>query len=126
MEAVKPLGKMPKTDLLAIVAAEGVQIEEGATIAVLIEAILAHRAQAAETTQEAPTAPRPRDAAGRELDEYGLPLSGPARAALLAELGRPDPRAEPEGWTIGELLLAISADPATILASAPADANSQG
>lgn len=51
-----------------------------------------------ETTQEKPTQPRPVDAAGRELDAFGLPLSGPARRRALEELGRPDPNDEPEAW----------------------------
>jgi hypothetical protein len=46
--------------------------------------------EAPEVTQNEPTKPRPRDAAGRELDEHGLPLSGPARIRALD--GRPDPR----------------------------------
>jgi hypothetical protein len=44
---------------------------------------------AVEVTQEEPTRPRPVDANGRQLDRFGLPLSGPARAAALA--GKPDP-----------------------------------
>jgi hypothetical protein len=36
-------------------------------------------------TQDAPTAPRVRDAFGFELDADGLPLSGPERARRLAE-----------------------------------------
>lgn len=49
-------------------------------------------------TQAEPTRPRPIDDAGRELDEFGLPLSGPARAAKLARLKKPDPRDNPEAW----------------------------
>lgn len=45
-----------------------------------------------------PTQPRPRDENGRELDEYGLPLSGPARVKALAALERPDPHVEPDTW----------------------------
>ncbi|MCH4893380.1 hypothetical protein GO308_09690 [Sphingomonas sp. SFZ2018-12] len=44
------------------------------------------------------TKPRPRDAQGRELDEYGLPLIGPARQRALAELGKPDPNTDPKAW----------------------------
>ena len=56
-----------------------------------------------ETTQAKPTQPRPVDpGTGRQLDEYGLPLSGPARVARLAELGKPDPREDPEAWRAGE------------------------
>lgn len=43
-----------------------------------------------KTTQGEPTAPRPVDQNGRTLDEYGLPLNGPARLAALD--GKPDPR----------------------------------
>lgn len=43
-------------------------------------------------TQAEPTAPRPRDPeTGLELDEYGLPTSGPARRQWLAEAGIDDP-----------------------------------
>lgn len=52
----------------------------------------------AKSTQDKPTNPRPRDAAGRELDQWGLPFSGPARVRRLAELGKPDPNVEPEAW----------------------------
>ena len=44
-------------------------------------------------TQDEPT--RPRDVCpetGRQIDEFGLPISGPARARKLAEIGKPDPR----------------------------------
>ena len=44
------------------------------------------------------TKSRPRDAQGRELDEYGLPLIGPARQRALAELGKPDPNTDPKAW----------------------------
>ncbi len=48
---------------------------------------------------EGATAPRPQDASGRPLDAWGLPLNGPARARVLAELGRRDPVAHPEDWS---------------------------
>ncbi|MGE4321769.1 MAG: hypothetical protein AB7E60_01915 [Sphingobium sp.] len=48
--------------------------------------------------QAAPTSPRPRDAAGNELDQWGLPIAGPLRAARLAGLAKPDPNVEPEAW----------------------------
>ena len=48
-------------------------------------------------TQEEATRERPTDAFGREVDEWGLPFSGPARLRALA--GRTDPRADPAGWT---------------------------
>ena len=38
-----------------------------------------------DTIQDQPTAQRPRDAAGFELDDQGLPLCGPERARRLAE-----------------------------------------
>lgn len=44
------------------------------------------------------TKPRPVDENGRPLDAWGLPLSGPARAAKLAELGKGDPHTNPEDW----------------------------
>lgn len=45
-----------------------------------------------ETTQAEPTAPRPIDAdTGLELDEHGLPTSGPARRRWLADAGIEDP-----------------------------------
>lgn len=42
-----------------------------------------------KVTQDKPTQPRPTDQTGRQLDRFGLPLSGPARIAALA--GKPDP-----------------------------------
>lgn len=45
------------------------------------------------------TKSRPRDAQGRELDEYGLPLIGPARQRALAEMAMPDPNTHPEAWS---------------------------
>ena len=44
------------------------------------------------------TQPRPVDAAGRELDQWGLPLNGPARARALAEAGKPDPDMQSDAW----------------------------
>lgn len=49
----------------------------------------------------APTQPRPTDGQGHDLDEWGLPLSGPARRRRLAELGKPDPNIDPTGWAAG-------------------------
>lgn len=46
-------------------------------------------AAAPKTTQDDPTQPRPVDDTGRTLDQWGLPLSGPARLAALK--GKPDP-----------------------------------
>lgn len=56
-------------------------------------------ARSADTkvTQEEPTAPRPVDPNGRTLDRWGLPISGPARAAALD--GKTDPNVDPAGWT---------------------------
>jgi hypothetical protein len=51
-----------------------------------------------ETTQEAATAPVRRNEAGFEIDEWDLPVSGPARANRLEELGLPDPRDNPKAW----------------------------
>lgn len=51
-----------------------------------------------DTTQDQPTQPPARDAQGFELDEWGLPVTGPARIAALERLGRPDPIIDPEGW----------------------------
>ncbi len=51
------------------------------------------------TTQDEPTRPIPVDKYGRQLDEFGLPLSGPFRAAELYRLGKPDPRDNPEAWS---------------------------
>lgn len=49
-----------------------------------------------ETTQAEPTAPRARDPeTGLELDEHGLPLSGPARRRWLAEANIEDPALKP-------------------------------
>ncbi|WP_336973419.1 hypothetical protein [Sphingobium aromaticiconvertens] len=52
----------------------------------------------AKTTQEKPTAPRSVDGAGRQVDQWDLPYSGPARVRALEELGKPDPNIEPEAW----------------------------
>lgn len=49
-------------------------------------------------TQEAPTAPQARDAFGRLLDQWGLPVNGPCRVVALAELGLPDPNDDPDAW----------------------------
>lgn len=46
-------------------------------------------------TQEKPTKPVAVDDNGRALDEFGLPLGGPARIAALAKAGKPDPREDP-------------------------------
>jgi hypothetical protein len=51
-----------------------------------------------ETTQDAPSAAPPRDANGFELDDWGLPVSGPIRAVRLAEMAMPDPLDDPKAW----------------------------
>lgn len=51
-----------------------------------------------KVTQAEPTKPRPHDPQGRELDGFGLPVSGPARLRRLAEMGRSDPNGDPDGW----------------------------
>lgn len=57
------------------------------------------RKQVDQKREQAPaTAPRPVDAQGRELDQWGLPLSGPARARALAEIGKPDPNEDRSAW----------------------------
>ncbi len=45
---------------------------------------------------EPPTLPRPRSASGHVLDDDGLPLSGPARARLLAERAAESAQAAPD------------------------------
>ena len=57
------------------------------------------RSKAQAVVQGIPTQPRPRDAQGLELDQWGLPLCGPARQAALRSLGKPDPELEPDAWT---------------------------
>lgn len=49
-------------------------------------------AAAPKTTQADPTQPRPVDATGRTIDQWGLPVSGPARLKALG--GKPDPALE--------------------------------
>jgi hypothetical protein len=49
-------------------------------------------------TQEAPTKAAPRDERGFELDDWGLPVSGPIRAIKLEEIGKPDPNVDPAAW----------------------------
>lgn len=46
-------------------------------------------AAAPKTTQADPTQPRPVDVTGRMLDQWDLPVSGPARLKALG--GKPDP-----------------------------------
>jgi hypothetical protein len=59
------------------------------------------------------TQPRPTDAAGRELDGFGLPVNGPARVRALA--GRPDPNVDPAAW---DALGAAAVKPAAVTSAA--------
>lgn len=54
----------------------------------------------AKADSNPPTAPRTTDANGFELDQFGLPLCGPARIAALEILGKPDPNISPESWKV--------------------------
>lgn len=45
-----------------------------------------------------PTRNPVRNAYGLELDRFGLPVNGPARAAVLAQMDVPDPALEPGEW----------------------------
>lgn len=72
------------------------------------ETKFAQKNDAPETTQDAPTAPRVRDANGFELDVWGLPLVGPERAKRLAALGKADPHDDPEAWADGANLSATT------------------
>ncbi len=47
------------------------------------------RTGTSDSAGDGATLPRPRNAAGLELDAHGLPINGPARIAALA--GKPDP-----------------------------------
>lgn len=58
----------------------------------------AKKARPAAVVDEAATKPRPRDKAGRVLDQWGLPLNGPARIRALDALGKRDPHSNPEDW----------------------------
>ncbi len=53
-------------------------------------------------SQAEPTRPRPTDSAGRELDGFALPLSGPARKRALEQLNKPDPNDDPKAWATEE------------------------
>ncbi|HEX8224471.1 MAG TPA: hypothetical protein VF605_11705 [Allosphingosinicella sp.] len=98
--STKPLSKQTKPELLETAAGLEIEVPADATnpaIIALIEAALEARKQ---TTQEEPTRPRPVDqATGRQLDAFGLPLSGPARIRALTERGKKDPLTHPEDWT---------------------------
>jgi len=63
---------------------------------------------APETTQEEPTAERPRDEFGFELDHWGLPLAGPERARRLELLGKSDPDEDPQGWADADAASVVS------------------
>lgn len=70
--------------------------------------------KAVQGVQGDATQPRPTDAAGRELDAFGLPLNGPARVGMLLELGLPDPNVDPAAW-------AAAVKPADAVGSASAE-----
>jgi hypothetical protein len=57
-------------------------------------------AGALEVTQDAPTAPPNRDASGRLLDAWNVPVNGPDRVAYLADMDMPDPHDDPDAWLI--------------------------
>ena len=67
------------------------------------------------TEQAEPTRATTRDENGFELDQWSLPVAGPARAGVLAALGKPDPALDPEGWSAADTKAAAKADtiPAT-------------
>jgi hypothetical protein len=44
------------------------------------------------------TQPPQRDAFGRLLDQWGVPVNGPCRVAALAAAGLPDPNDDPDAW----------------------------
>jgi hypothetical protein len=87
-----------KADLLAMAGELQIVVPEGATNATIGEMILAEIERRGTTTQELPTRPIPTDEAGRQIDQWGLPLSGPFRAAELEKLKKRDPRDHPEDW----------------------------
>lgn len=70
---------------------------------------------APKAVQALPTQPRPVDAQGYVLDEWGLPLNGPARLRWLEKLRRPDPRDEPEAWSIADSAGTPPADDADVI-----------
>lgn len=74
--------------------------------------------KAVQEVQGEATQPRPTDAAGRELDGFGLPLNGPARVGMLLELGLPDPNVDPAAW---DALGAAAVKPADATGSASAE-----
>ena len=49
-------------------------------------------------TQAEPTQEQKRDSDGFVLDEWDLPLSGPRRMEMLAEMEMPDPQVDLAGW----------------------------
>lgn len=61
---------------------------------------MTRRTATPDPTQDKPTAPQPVDANGRLLDQFGVPLNGPARIAALAELEKPDPNTDPAAWGV--------------------------
>lgn len=51
-----------------------------------------------KTAEPETTAPQARDAFGRLLDSWGLPVNGPCRVAALEAIGLPDPNDDPSAW----------------------------
>ena len=66
-------------------------------------------AKAPATTQDDPTAPRTVDVNGFELDQWKLPVVGPARIEALA--GRPDPMIDPDGFKASPKPVALAPEP---------------
>lgn len=75
-----------------------------------------------KTSQEEPTKARPRDADGRMLDTWGLPLNGPARVRALD--GRNDPALDPTGWEEVAAAVAAPTPPPSDASDPAADATS--
>ena len=58
----------------------------------------ARKAPADQLIEGSATRPQPRDENGRALDQWRLPLNGPARLRSLEALGKRDPHTHPEDW----------------------------
>lgn len=76
-------------------------------------------AKSPKTEQAEPTQPAATSAAGFALDRWNLPVSGPARAAALAELGKPDPDHDPDAWAAKDATAAAAVEVAPALDAAP-------
>lgn len=68
--------------------------------------------RAPKVDQADPTQPQPTREDGLVVDGFGLPISGPARAAALAELGKPDPDLDPDAWGAADVRAAAKVDAA--------------